>query len=385
MNQENQFIPYGRQSIDDDDIAAVVDVLRSDWLTTGPKVDEFEKAVCSYVDTDDGVAVNSGTAALHTAMYAIGVGPGDEVIVPTLTFAATANCVLYCSGRPVMVDVKPDTLTIDPQAVERAITPKTKAIIAMDYAGQPCDYQTLRDIADRHNLVLVEDACHAIGAQYQDHKVGSIADLTCFSFHPVKHITTGEGGMTVTNNPDYIKRMRLFRNHGINADQRQRSEQGTWYYEMIDLGFNYRLTDLQCALGIEQLKKLPAWLNRRNDIAAQYNKSFADFACVNPLGIEDDIQHAYHLYVVKIDFERLGKDRKEVFRALRNCGIGVNVHYIPVHMHPYYKVTFNYQPGDFPVAQAAYQQILSLPMYAGMSDDQVKRVIDCCREIMSDE
>jgi len=385
MNQENQFISYGRQSIDEQDIAAVVEVLQSDWLTTGPKIELFEKAVCSYVKVDDGVAVNSGTAALHTAMYAIGVGPDDEVIVPTLTFAATANCVLYCGGKPILVDVKPDTLTIDPQAVEQAITPKTKAIIAMDYAGQPCDYHALREIADRHNLVLVEDACHAIGAEFQGRKIGSIADLTCFSFHPVKHITTGEGGMTVSNNPDYIKRMRLFRNHGINADQRQRSEQGTWYYEMIDLGFNYRITDLQCALGIEQLKKLPAWLDRRNEIADQYNKAFADFSFINPLVVENNLRHAYHLYVVKIDFERLGKDRKEVFTALRNNGIGANVHYIPVHMHPYYKKTFNYQSGDCPVAQSAYEQILSLPMYSALSDEQVKRVIDCCREIMGNE
>ncbi|MCP4566239.1 MAG: aminotransferase class I/II-fold pyridoxal phosphate-dependent enzyme, partial [FCB group bacterium] len=247
-------IPYGRQSIDEEDIQSVVEVLRSDWLTTGPKVDAFEHALADYVGAEYGVAVSSGTAALHCAMYALGIGPGDEVILPPMTFAATANCVVFLGGTPVFADVQPDTLLIDPVAVEKKITKRTRAIIAVDYAGQPCDYDSLRDIANSHGLSLIADGCHALGAVYKGHRVGSLADMTVFSFHPVKHITTGEGGMITTNDPKFAGRMRRFRNHGIDTDFRQREQQGSWYYEMVDLGYNYRITDMQCALGLSQLK-----------------------------------------------------------------------------------------------------------------------------------
>jgi perosamine synthetase len=240
-------MPYGRQVIDETDIEAVVQVLRSDWLTTGPRVEEFEQAVARCVDAPYAVAVSNGTAALHAAMYAIGVGPGDEVIVPAMTFAATANSVVYQGGTPVFADVEPQTLLLDPLQVAAKITPRTKAVVAVDYAGQPCDYTALRDIVEKHGVLLIADACHALGASCEGKPVGSLADLTVFSFHPVKHITTGEGGMVVTAHAELAARMRLFRNHGISSDHRQRHQLGTWYYEMTDLGYNYRLTDLQCA------------------------------------------------------------------------------------------------------------------------------------------
>ncbi len=268
-------IPYGRQSICEDDIEAVVNVLRSDWLTTGPMVETFEKAVAAFVGAKYAVAVSSGTAALHTALYAAGITKGNEVLVPPMTFAATANSVVFQSGTPVFVDVDSDSLLIDPEKVKAKIGAKTKAIIAVDYAGQPCNYDALREIAKKNNLLLVSDACHAIGGKYRNVMVGSLADLTVFSFHPVKHITTGEGGMVVTDNFEYAERMRRFRNHGIVTDYRQRAKMATWYYEMADLGYNYRLTDIQCALGVSQLSKLPGWILRRREIARIYDEAFA--------------------------------------------------------------------------------------------------------------
>ena len=368
-------IPYGRQTIDDEDIKAVIEVLRSDWLTTGPKVAEFEEALARYVGAKYAVAVSSGTAALHCAMYALGIGPGHEVIVPTMTFAASANCVVYQGGIPVFVDVAPDTLLIDPQDVERKITPQTKAIIAVDYAGQPCDYDALKEIADRHHVSLVADACHSLGATYRGRSVGSLADLSVFSFHPVKHITTGEGGMITTDNEEYAKRLRIFRNHGITSDHRQREAQGSWFYEMVDLGYNYRITDFQCALGMSQLQKLPRWLERRQEIARQYDEAFAEIKGINPLAVKVDVRHAYHLYVVRINQDETGMGRGEFFQALRSRGIGVNVHYIPVHLHPFYQNRFGTGRGLCPVAESAYEQILSLPIYPAMTDEEIKIVV----------
>ncbi|HOM08487.1 MAG TPA: aminotransferase class I/II-fold pyridoxal phosphate-dependent enzyme, partial [Syntrophales bacterium] len=293
-------IPYGRQSIDEEDIQAVVEVLRSDWLTTGPKVEEFERAFARAVGAKHAVAVSSGTAALHAAMYALGIGPGDEVIVPPMTFAATANCVVFQGGTPVFADVEEETLLIDPKEVERRITPRTRAIIAVDYAGQPCDYDELCRIAKNNNIYLVSDACHALGAKYKGRPVGSLADLTVFSFHPVKHITTGEGGMITTDHPELADRMRIFRNHGITTDHRQREALGSWFYEMVDLGYNYRITDFQCALGLSQLKKLPIWLKRRHEIADEYRKFFSGSIDFEPLIVRDKVYHAYHLYIIRL-------------------------------------------------------------------------------------
>jgi perosamine synthetase len=389
--QAPRFIPYGRQSIDEKDVAAVCSVLRSDWLTTGPKVAEFEQAVADYVGAKYAVAVSSGTAALHAAMYAIGIKLGDKVIIPPITFAATANCVVYQGGTPVFADVDPDTLLLDPAKVEEKITEKTKAIIGVDYAGQPCDWDRLREIADRHKLRLVADGCHALGAEYKGRKVGSLADMTVFSFHPVKHITTGEGGMITTDNAELTERMRLFRNHGITrdpkcfspltSDLRPPTSDFSWFYEIVDLGYNYRMTDFQCALGISQLQKLPKFLKRRREIAARYDEAFSGLSGINPLAVRPDVLHAYHIYVIRVDSGALGIDRTTLFTSLREKGIAINVHYIPVHFHPFYMEKFHACPGLCPVAEAAYEQIISLPMFPGMTDENVEKVVTILTEM----
>jgi len=373
-------IPYGRQSIDKNDIEAVVEVLRSDWLTTGPKVPEFESALAKYVGAKFAAAVCNGTAALHAAMFALGIGPGDEVILPPMTFASTANCIVFQGGTPVFSDVDPDTLLIDPALIEGKITSRTKAIIAVDYAGQPCDYDALRNIAAKHGIFLVADACHALGAKYKDQIVGTLADMTVFSFHPVKHITTGEGGMIVTDNEKLDVRLRLFRNHGIATDYKQRDEQKTWFYEMLELGYNYRITDFQCALGLSQLKKLPSLLETRHMIASRYDDAFASVSTIQPLTVQKHVLHAYHLYVIKLNLKTLGFSRDNLFLKLRNKGIGANVHYIPVYLHPYYRKHFDTHPNLCPIAEKAYDQILSIPIFPGMSDEDIKRVINIITE-----
>lgn len=374
-------IPYGRQDITQEDIDAVVEVLQSDWLTTGPKVAEFEKQFAKTVGVKDAVAVSSGTAALHATMYAIGIGPGDEVIVPPITFAASANCILFQRGTPVFADVDPNTLLIDPDQVESKITTRTKAIIAVDYAGQACDYDKLRDIASAHDLHLIDDACHALGGTYKNEPIGSLADLSTFSLHPVKHITTGEGGVITTNNSDFAQKMRIFRNHGITSDHHQRTVSGSWFYEMIDLGYNYRLTDFQCALGLSQLKKLPVWVRQRQEIAKQYNVAFTQMNDIQPLHVRKDVSHAYHLYVIRLNIEKINTDKATLFTALRAEGIGVNVHYIPVHLHPYYKQNIGTKVGMCPVAEKAYEEIISLPIFPKMSNKEVGQVINGVKRV----
>ncbi len=369
-------LPYGRQAINEDDIAAVVVALRSPMITTGEMVPAFEEAIAETSGAAHGVAVSSGTAALHAAMHALDIGLQDEVIVPTITFAASANAVVYQGGVPIFADVDADTLLLDPSDVERRITPRTKAILAVDYAGQPCDYDALRSIADKHSLTLVADACHAIGGAYKNRPVGSLADLSTFSFHPVKHITTGEGGMVVTDNQPWAERMRRFRNHGITVDYQQRQREGSWFYAIAELGFNYRITDIQCALGLSQLSKLDGWIRRRQAIAQRYHAALADMTSVKQLHCSADVSHAYHLYVVQLETDYCPLSRAEVFAALRNEGIGVNVHYIPVHLHPYYQEQFGCRPGDCPVAENAYERMLSLPMFPAMTDDDVADVIE---------
>jgi len=315
-------------------------------------------------------------------MYAADIGPGDEVIVSPMTFAASANCVVYEGGTPVFADVDTDTLLLDPAQVEAKITPRTKAIIAVDYAGQPCDYDALQAIADRHDLTLVADACHAVGGSYKGRPVGSLADLSIFSFHPVKHITTGEGGMITTDDPELARRMRIFRNHGITSDHRQREQQGSWFYEMVDLGYNYRLTDFQCALGMSQLRKLPGWVTRRQEIAQRYDKAFGELPAVEPLKVREKVSHAYHLYMVRFDLEQLKVDRAQIFAALAAEGIGVNVHYIPVHFHPFYREHFDTGPGLCPIAEAAYERLITLPIFPHMSDDDIDDVIAAVRKVV---
>jgi perosamine synthetase len=375
-------IPYGRQLIGEEDIKAVVEVLRSDWLTTGPKVNEFEKVFADYVGAKEAVAVNSGTAALHAAVYALEIGPDDEVIVPAMTFAATANCVVFQGATPVFVDVDPDTLLISPDQVAAGLTPRTKALIAVDYTGHPADYDTLRSIAKPHGIALVADASHSLGASYKNRPVGTLADLSTFSFHPVKHITTAEGGMITTADSDLAQKMRAFRNHGITSDYHQREAMGSWFYEIVALGYNYRLNDVQCALGISQLQKLSRWVDRRQAIAQRYNEAFSQLAAVRPLAVKENVSNAYHLYVIKIDFTKLRIDRATIFANLRAEGIGVNVHYIPVHLHPYYQKKFGTGPGLCPVAEAAYEQILSLPIHPGLTDVEIDVVCNTIQNVL---
>lgn len=377
-----RLLPYGHQLIDDADIAAVADVLRSDWLTTGPRVTEFEAAFALAVGAADAVAVSNGTAALHSAVWAAGIGPGDEVVVPALTFVASANCVRYVGGTVVFADVRPDTLCLDPVSVAARITPRTRAIISVDFAGQPCDMDELLALARANGLVVIEDAAHAIGAAYRGRRVGTIADLTTFSLHPVKQMTTGEGGMVATSDPDLARRLRLFRGHGITTDARQREAQGSWFYEMHELGWNYRLTDLQCALGLAQLRKVPAWLVRRKAIAAIYDQALESVAEVDGPTVLPDRESGWHLYVIQLRLDRLSVDRATVFAALRAENIGVNVHYIPVPWHPYYR-GLGYAPGQWPRTEAAYERLLTLPLWAGMTDDDVADVVRAVTKVCS--
>ena len=371
----NSLLPYGRQSIDEEDIRAVVDVLRSDWLTTGPKVAEFEEAFAAQVGARFAVSFSNGTAALHGAAFASGIGAGDEAITTPLTFAATANCILYQNGTPVFADIVTDTLTIDPERVLSLISPRTKALFPVDYAGHPSDLGPLMEIAERNGLVLIEDACHALGAEHRGRRVGSIAHMTVFSFHPVKHLTTGEGGMVTTDNASYADALRKFRNHGISSDARERQKMGQWHYEMVFLGYNYRLTDIACALGLQQLAKLEANLARRRQIAARYSSAMRNVPGIVLPSVREQAVPAWHLYPIRLKLEKLSTGRAEIFRALRAENIGVNVHYIPVHIHPYYRNRFGYRGGEFPVAENAYETLISLPMFHGMADEDVEDVI----------
>src|SRR5450631_949198 len=360
-------LPYGRQSLNEQDIQAVVEVLRSDWLTTGPKVGEFEERFAAWVGAKYGVSFSSGTAALHAAAFAAGLGPGDEAITTPMTFCATANCVLYQGANAVFADVSADTLNLDPGEVGKKLSSRTKAILAVDYAGHPADIDALLAVTRRRGIPLIEDACHALGAEYQGKRVGSIADMTVFSFHPVKHLTTGEGGMVATNDARLAETLRRFRNHGISSEARQRQESGQWFYEMVLLGFNYRLTDIACALGLSQFGKLNANLARRREIAAHYATAFKDWPAVAIPAVRAEVNPAWHLYPIRLKLEILAIGRAEIFRALRAENIGVNVHYVPVHQHPYYRERFKSKQ-SYPVAEDAYERLISLPMFHGMTD-----------------
>jgi perosamine synthetase len=374
-------LPYGRQTVDEADIDAVVEVLRSDWLTTGPKVAKFEEDFAERVGVEHAVSFTSGTAALHAAAFAAGLKSGDEAITTPMTFAATANCILYQNATPIFADVSPDTLNLDPEDVESKINPQVRAIFAVDYAGHPADLDAVIELAKRKGLLVIEDACHALGAEYRGRSVGGIADMTVFSFHPVKHITTGEGGMVTTNDSKLAETLRRFRNHGISSDARQRQSAGQWHYEMVLLGFNYRLPDIACALGIEQLKKLDAGLARRREIAARYTAAFSRIPGIIPPAVRAEVNPAWHLYPIRLEPAALRSDRAQFFRALRAENIGVNVHYIPVHLHPYYRERFGYRGGEFPLAEDAYSRLISLPMFHGMTDRDAEDVIDAVRKV----
>jgi len=381
----DKLLPYGHQWIDEEDIKAVIEVLRSDWITQGPKVAEFEKEFAKYVGAHYAVAVNSGTAALHAACFAVQIEKGDEAITTPITFAASANCVLYQGGIPVFADIDADTLNIDPEEIKKKINHKTKALIPVDFTGLPVDLEEIQEIARENNLVIIEDASHALGATYKDNKIGSISDMTIFSFHPVKHITTGEGGMITTNNKEYYERLKLFRTHGITKDKdKLLNYDGPWYYEMQELGYNYRLTDFQCALGLSQLKKIDRIIQCRREIVKKYDCEFKDvpeikIPQINPL----DSNPAWHIYMIQLNLEKLKVGRKEIFEALRAENIGVNVHYIPVHLQPYYQKRFGYHLGDFPKAENYYSRVITLPIFPKMSDKDIDDVVAAVKKVIN--
>lgn len=368
MADTRRFIPYGRQWIDEDDIQAVVDTLRSDYLTTGPKVEEFERSLCDYSGARRAVAVNSGTAALHAAYFAAGLGPGDEIITSPLTFAATANAALYLGATVRFVDIDPETGLIDPEMVRQAITEKTKLVVPIDFAGHPADYDSLRF----EGIKLVADAAHSLGASYKGRKVGTLADLTALSMHPVKPITTAEGGAVLTDDPEMAQRAADFRTHGITRDpSRLGRDEGPWYYEQQALGYNYRLTDLQCALGTAQMGKIDRFIQRRREIAARYTEALADSGLALP-PTSPEVEPGWHLYVVRVPE---AKQRRPFFERLRELGLGVQVHYIPVYRHPYYR-ELGYREGLCPKAEDYYSRCISLPLYPKMTDDEVDASIE---------
>ena len=374
-------IPYGKQTIDEDDKKSVLEILETNtYLTTGPKVLEFEEKVCEYVGSNYGLAVNSGTAALHCAIYAADIKENDEVIVPAISFVASSNVILYQKGKPIFCDIDINTMNMDPSKIEELINNKTKAILMVDMCGQPCDYDKIHEICKKHNLILIQDAAHSIGSNYKNKKVGSYSDITCFSFHPVKNITTCEGGMMVTNNEFYFKRGRSFRSHGISRDYLTREKNNSHYYEMNDLGFNYRIPDVLCALGISQLKKLDYFIKKRNSIADKYNKYFENSSLITP--IKNNYFSAYHIYVIKLNLKNLNKTRDEIFLELKKAKIGVNVHYMPIYLHPYYQ-SIGYQKNICPNSEMLYKSIITLPIYPLLKDEEVEFICNTVSEIVN--
>ena len=383
MNKE--FLPFHAPDIGEAEVQAVVETLRSGWLTTGPQVKQFEEEFARYVGCRQAVAVNSGTAALHLALEAVGIGEGDEVILPTMTFAATAEVVLYLHAWPVLVDCRQDTLNLDPDQLEQAITPRTKAIIPVHFGGHPCDMGRILEIARAHHLAVIEDAAHALPARCGGKMVGTIGDITCFSFYATKTITTGEGGMATTERPAWAERMRLMSLHGISKDAWKRyTAAGSWDYEILSPGYKYNLTDVAAALGTQQLRRCDRFWQQRQYYAELYHNGFADVPeiIVPPLLISEGHQHAWHLYVIQLELERLRIDRRQFIELLKQQHIGASVHFIPLHLHPYYRENFGYYRGDFPNASAVFERIVSLPLYPKMTEMDVQNVIETVKTII---
>ncbi|MCY7978132.1 UDP-4-amino-4,6-dideoxy-N-acetyl-beta-L-altrosamine transaminase [Bacillus inaquosorum] len=378
----DSYLPYGRQWLDEEDIQSVVDVLRGDYLTTGPTIDLFEQKVAEYAGSSYAVAFSSGTAALHAACFAAGISQGDEVITTPITFAASANCILYMGAKPVFADIDPLTYNIDPDSIEKLITPKTKAIIPVDFTGQPVNHDRIQKIAKANNLIVIEDAAHALGASYKGEKIGSISDMTMFSFHPVKHITTGEGGMITTNNRTYYEKLLQFRSHGITRDSKKLSQDhGSWYYEMHFLGFNYRMTDIQASLGISQLKKVDDFIETRNHLARIYNEKLKTISHIHLPSQDAASTSSWHLYIINLKLDQLKGNRDDIFNAMQQENIGVNVHYIPVYLHPYYQ-RLGYQAGICPNAENLYKGIITLPLFQSMNERDADDVIKALKKVV---
>lgn len=374
---------YGHQYLDEADIQAVVDVLRGDFLTCGPNITSLEKALCELTGAKYCIAISNGTAALHVACMAAGVGPGDEVITTPITFAASANCALYCGATPVFADINPETYNIDPKDIERKITDKTKAVVAVDFTGQAVEIEAIRAICDKHNLIFIEDGAHSIGTNYNGVPVGGLADMTTFSFHPVKTVTGGEGGAVLTNDEAIYEKLQLYRSHGITRKESlmEHECEGGWYYEMVDLGYNYRMTDFQAALIESQLKKLPQFKARRKKIVNRYNEAFADMP---EIFVQKEIPQSdttRHLYIIQLQLDKITCSRKEIYDALAAENVQCNVHYIPVYYFPYYE-RLGYKKGLCPNAEAAYEGVISIPLYPAMTDEDVEDVITAIRKVI---
>jgi perosamine synthetase len=373
-------VPFHRPSIGEEEIAEVVDSLRSGWLTTGPKVDRFQRQFAAAVNARHAVALNSATAALHLALEAVGVTDGDEVVIPTYTFTATGEVVTYLRARPVLADIRSDTLNIDVSTIESHLTSRTKAIVPVHIGGQTCDMEPILELARARGLAVVEDAAHSLPASYKGRPVGAIGDVTAFSFYATKTITTGEGGMVTTERDDYAARMKLMSLHGLSGDAWNRySSRGHWYYEVVDFGFKYNMTDMAAALGLRQLERMSAFQQRREQIARRYTDSFSDLdTCFAPRDAGYGV-HAWHLYILELNLEALSVGRNEVIERLRERGVGTSVHFIPLNLHPVYQRRYGYQPGQFPIAEAVFERACSLPIYPGMTDEDVDHVIDAVR------
>ncbi len=383
MVMRRTFLPFHLPWIDEDEINEVVDTLRSGWVTTGPKVKQFEQEFAKYIGARHAIAVNSGTAGLHLGLNAVGIQEGDEVIVPTMTFAATAEVVLYFKAKPVLVDCQPGTFNMDPKELERKITKKTKAIIPVHLGGQPCDMDRILKIARQHNLKVIEDAAHAIPAKHRGAMIGVIGDITAFSFYATKNITTGEGGMITTDNDEYAEKMRIMSLHGISKDAWKRyTAEGSWYYEILYPGYKYNMTDIAAAIGIQQLRKCDRLWELRKRYAGLYNDGFSDLTEISRPVIIEGAQHAWHLYVIQLNLEGLKINRNEFIELLKKENIGTSVHFIPLHLHPYYRKTFGYKPSDFPNATSVYERIISLPLYPRMTERDVADVIEAVRAII---
>ena len=382
-NRQGKNIPFHKPSIGEEDIKEVVDVLSSGWLTTGAKTKRFEEEFSRYVGSRHAVAVNSCTAALHLALSATGLKENDEVILPAMTFAASGEVVTYFGARPVLVDCDEDTLLIDPDRIEEKIGPKTKAIMPVHFGGQACDMDRITDLAEKYDLSVIEDAAHSLPASYKGRMIGTVGDITCFSFYATKTITTGEGGMLCTDNDEWAEDARIMSLHGISKDAWKRyTAEGSWYYEIVKAGFKYNLTDIAAALGLAQLKRCDEFRSRRAAVAQKYTDSFAGIPEVKPLSKRDYGTHAWHLYVIQLNLEALKLTRAQFVKDLNERGIGCSVHFIPLHLHPYYRKTFGTEANDLPVSSRVYERIVSLPIYPGMAEEDVTYVAEAVARII---